>query len=58
MKRIKKIVTLLLVLAMTLATTATVLAADSTQDAGKGTITVQNAVADKEYKAYKIFYKG
>jgi len=55
MKGIKKIVTLLLVMAMTFTMVATAFATDSTQDAGKGTITVQNAIADKEYVAYKIF---
>ena len=60
MKHARKLTSLLLALVMVFALAVTV-AADETTGTTKGSITVENPVADRTYTAYKIFdvtYKG
>ncbi len=57
MKNIRRLMAMMLAVVMVLGTMSlTVFAGNSsTQDAGSGSITVENALSDKTYNAYKIF---
>lgn len=55
MKKMKKIASLLLVLAMALTMNVSVFAASGTSTTNKGTITIKNPVAGETYKIYQMF---
>ena len=55
MKGLKKLLTVILTLAMVMTMGMTAFAAESNEETGKGTITIDNAKVGQTYKIYRIF---